>query len=210
MIDRRDFPFSIKSVAENGVIEGVISAFEQVDRVGDTIARGAYTKSIARLAAEGRKLPALYQHDPHRPIGVWANLEERADGLHGRAELALEVRDAQEAHALARKGALTGISIGYEVPQGGAKMDGNRRVLTEIDLWEASLVTFPCDNHARVTAVKAITGAKDIADLLREAGLSGRQAKAAAGAAWRAINDSGNDEAAAAVLAGAIARLSKL
>lgn len=200
-MNSQTLPFSIKSITDAGVVEGVISAFHQVDRVGDTIERGAYTKSIERLAREQRKLPVLYQHDPHRPIGVWTELSERSDALFGRAELALEVRDAQEAHALARKGALTGISIGFEVARGGARQEGNRRILSDIELWEASLVTFPADNHARVTSVKSFGCARDIADLLQEAGLSGRKAKAAAGAAWKSINDHDDEAEAEAELA---------
>ena len=91
-MNSQTLPFSIKSVSESGVVEGVISAFGQVDHVGDTIERGAYSKSIERLGREGRKLPVLYQHDPHRPIGVWTELSERSDALFGRAELAMEVR----------------------------------------------------------------------------------------------------------------------
>jgi HK97 family phage prohead protease len=210
MINSRVFPFEIKSIADSGVIEGVISAFGQVDSYGDTIERGAYTKSIERLRREDRKLPLLYQHDPSRPIGVWTDLAERSDGLFGKAELVMEVPDAIAAHALARKGALTGISIGFRVGPDGAHDNGKVRILSEIDLVEASLVTFPADTHARVTAVKSIRDAKDIADLLRAAGLSGREAKRAAGAAWRAINDTEDDEAAAAVLSGAMARLTDL
>lgn len=207
VMDKLTFPISIKSVAESGVIEGIVSAFDQVDSYGDTIVRGAYAKSIAQLQREGRSLPLLYQHDHTRPIGVWTDLEETPTGLKGRAELALEVRDAREAHALARKGALTGISIGYQVAPGGARKEGNRRLLSDIVLHEASLVTFPADRHARVTAVKSIGCAHDIALLLQEAGISNRKAKQAAGAAWKALNSTENDDAAIAVLSQALKRL---
>lgn len=206
----RTLPFSIKSIADSGIIEGVVSAFNGVDRVGDTILPGAYSRSLKALADSGRKLPVLYQHDPSRPIGVWSELTETGDALIGRAELSLEVRDAAEAFALAKQGALTGISIGFEVPPGGSKSEAGRRTLVEIDLWEASLVTFPADPNARVTAIKSITCAADIAELLREAGYSGRKAKLAAGAAWRSLNDSCDEDAAAAILAGAMARLGNL
>ena len=61
------YPFEIKSLSDAGRIEGVISAFDGLDDYGDTIERGAYTKSLAAIASSGRKLPALYQHDPARP-----------------------------------------------------------------------------------------------------------------------------------------------
>lgn len=213
-MDYADFPFQIKSLSDAGRIEGVISAFGGLDSYGDSIQRGAYAKSLGLLASSGRKLPMLYQHDQHRPIGVWTDLKETDAGLVGAAELALDVPDAKAAHSLAKMGALTGISIGYKVPAGGSRQDGNKRVLTEISLLEASLVTFPADNSARVTSVKReFASARDIAELLQSHGLSGRQAKAAAGAAWRTINDQSDDATAdaelAALISAATARLAK-
>jgi phage head maturation protease len=122
--------------------------------------------------------------------------KETADGLFVKGTITLATRDGQEAHALARDGALTGISIGY-VPQQKSYV-GNTRVLSAVDLHEASLVAIPMNDRARVTAIKSITGARDIAELLQEAGVSGRKAKAAAGAAWKAINDSNDDAEAEA------------
>lgn len=202
-------PFEIKSLDDAGHLEGIVSAYGKVDSYGDTIVRGAYSSSLTSLKASGRALPLLYHHDPHRPIGVWTDLSERDVGLYGKAKLTMATRDAQEAHALAKDGALTGISIGYNVPTGGSIFNGKVRELHAVDLVEASLVTFPADSHARIASVKAIGGAGDIADLLREAGMSGRQAKAAAGAAWKAINDQNNEDAADAELAAVLAASAK-
>lgn len=214
-MDTLTLPFSIKSLSEEGHVEGLISAFGSVDAYGDTIKHGAYAKSLAQLKESGRKLPLLYQHDPHRPIGVWNDLAETAAGLAGKAKLTMAIRDAQEAYALAKDGALTGISIGYNIPPGGAVQEGRKRVLTEIDLLEASLVTFPADPLARVRVVKAVASVRDLEEVLQQAGgLSGRKAKAAAAAAWRAIGDTENDDAAAAELAaileGSAARIAAL
>ena len=57
-------------------------------------------------------------------------------------------------------------------------------------------MTVPSNPATYVSAIKSITGARDIAELLQESGLSRRQAKVAAGAAWKAIN-SHDDEAKA-------------
>lgn len=200
-MDSITLPFELKRLTDEGHIAGLISAFGQIDNYGDTVERGAYAKSIASFEAHGRKLPMLYQHDPARPIGVWTSLKEAPDGLYGEAKLTMATRDAQEAYALAKDGALTGISIGYRVPVGGSRREGVRRFLSQIDLKEASLVTFPADNHGRISSVKSITDAGDIRRLLQAAGLSGRQAKAGAGAAWKAINEQTDGEAADAALA---------
>jgi arsenate reductase-like glutaredoxin family protein len=64
-----------------------------------------------------------------------------------------------------------------------------------------------------VTTVKEITSARDIAEMLQGSGLSSRRAKAAAGAAWRAINENSDEAAAdaelAALIRNATARLAK-
>jgi hypothetical protein len=48
--------------------------------------------------------------------------------------------------------------------------------LTELDLWEVSIVTFPANPKARVTAVKSLTveQLRDLEGILREGGLSQR------------------------------------
>lgn len=213
-MDRVDFPFEIKSLDASGRIEGVISSFGGIDAYGDTIEPGAYTKSLNRLAATQRKLPVLFAHDPARPIGVWSELKQAGDGLRGIADLTMEVPDARSAHALAKAGALSGISIGFSVPPGGSRMDGNLRVLSDIDLMEASLVTFPADPNARVSRVKALATPADFEEVFRERGLSGRQAKAAASAAWKSINhadgEDAADAAARAILNASAARIAAI
>lgn len=188
------FSLQIKSLADTGVIEGVASD-PTVDSYGESVAPGAFALSLAEYQALGRAPAMLLHHDTHRPIGKWTDLEERDSGLLVRGRLTMEATDARDAYALLKDGALSGLSIGYWVKK---KKEGANGVtiLQELDLVEISLVTLPANPNARISAVKAITGARDIADLLREAGISGRRAKAAAGAAWKAINES-DDEAAA-------------
>lgn len=45
-------------------------------------------------------------------------------------------------------------------------------MLTNIDLWEVSIVTFPANPSARVTAVKNSPTKRQLEHVLREAGLS--------------------------------------
>jgi phage head maturation protease len=154
----------------------------------------------------------LLHHDMKRPIGAWKEWREQSDGLYVSGNMTLATRDAQEAHALAKDGALTGLSIGWEPKQSTRDTAGNR-IISEAELFEGSLVTIPMNPKAQVTAIKSITAARDIAELLQDAGLSGRKAKAAAGAAWKAINEQSDEAAAEAELAALIrdasARLAK-
>lgn len=191
-MEHADASFELKTINDAGSIEGIAAGIGNVDHGGDRIMPGAFAKTLADRG--GRPLPMLLHHDLSRPAGAWTDWKETGDGLYVKGRLSMATRDGQEAHVLATDGALTGISIGYK-GSGAIDRSGTRN-LTNVELFEASLVTVPMNDRARVTGIKSITSAKDIADLLRYVGLSGRQAKAAAGAAWKAIHDN-DDEAAA-------------
>lgn len=197
-MDTLGLPFQFKSIDDAGHIEGLAAAFGNVDHGGDVVVAGAFTKTL--LERGGAPLPMLLHHDKKRPVGVWTEFRETAAGLDAKGRLTLATRDAQEAHALARDGALTGLSIGY-VPRDHIIV-GKARHLRDVALHEASLVTFPMNDLARVRSVKAIVSVRDLEDLLHdEGGLSNRQAKAAANAAWKAIHDQPDESAATAELA---------
>ena len=74
-----------------------------------------------------------------------------------------------------KHGAVTGLSIGYRIPEGGSeKSEHGGRLLKQIDLVEISIVETPADAAALIGDVKsAIDGAeslKEIEALLRDAG----------------------------------------
>lgn len=177
----------IKNLGSEGSIEGILAGFNNTDAAGDVIASDAFSRTLSERG--NVPLPMLLHHDQSRPIGVWQSWQERSDGLHVRGKLSLGTKDAQEAQALARDGALTGLSIGYSVRRSKVDQRTGENHLLDLDLIEGSLVTIPANPRARVSSVKSIGSARDIAELLRETGISGRKAKVAAGAAWRILNE---------------------
>ncbi|MFO7855712.1 MAG: HK97 family phage prohead protease [Paracoccaceae bacterium] len=139
------------TVAEDGVLEGYASFFGVEDQGGDVVAPGAFAGSLAALKAAGRSVKLLWQHDPAEPIGVWDRVAEDARGLRVKGRLLAEVARGAEALALLRAGAVDGLSIGYRVVKAARRPEGGR-LLTEIELWEVSLVTFPMLPEARASA----------------------------------------------------------
>ncbi|WP_111735019.1 HK97 family phage prohead protease [Roseovarius amoyensis] len=139
------------AVTDDSVIEGYASLFGSRDRGGDIVEKGAYARSLARLAAEGRQVKMLWQHDPAQPIGVWNEVREDDKGLFVRGQLLESVARAREAAALIAAGAIDGLSIGYRTIRAVKNGEG-RRLLRELELWEVSLVTFPMLPSARVRA----------------------------------------------------------
>ncbi len=200
-MDYAGSPFEIKQLSDSGTIEGLLAGFGNVDRHGDVIGSKAFTRTLAERG--NRPLPMLLHHDHHRPVGAWKQWEERSEGLYVKGSLSLSTRDGQEAHALAKDGALTGLSIGYITKQAKLDRQTGENHLLDLELVEGSLVTVPCNPLTHVSTIKSISNANDIRDLLREAGVSGRKAKAAAGYAWKVINEH-DDEAEAEAEAKAI------
>jgi len=202
-------PFEIKELNDGGRIEGLLAGFGDVDHGGDKLLPGCLTKS---LATRTTPLPMLLFHDMKRPIGAWKEWQERSEGLYVKGSLTLSTRDGQEAHALARDGALTGLSIGWQPVRGDVDQKTGTRHVSEALLNEGSLVAIPLHARTRVTAIKSITNARDIAEILQEAGLSGRKAKVAAGAAWKTLNenDDASDDEVRAILNQSAARIAAI
>ena len=138
------------TVAEDGAIEGYASFFGAQDQGGDVVAPGAFARSLEALRAAGRGVKLLWQHDPAEPIGVWDVVREDERGLAVKGRLLREVRRGAEARARLRAGAVDGLSIGYRTVT-SERRPGGGRLLTEVELWEVSLVTFPMLPEARAS-----------------------------------------------------------
>lgn len=128
-------------------IEGYASLWGRADLNGDVVARGAFAESLAR----GGSIKMLHQHEARAPIGVWDQLVEDEVGLFVRGRIFDGSAEARFAQALARAGALDGLSIGFRAVR--ARREGALRVLVEVELWEVSLVTFPMLPGARFRAI---------------------------------------------------------
>lgn len=134
-------------VTDGTMISGYASLFGKTDQGGDSVAPGAYAASLAK----GRSIKMLWQHDPAQPIGVWDEVREDANGLWVKGRLLPDVARGREAVSLINAGAIDGLSIGYRTLK-AHKSDHGGRILTVLDLWEVSLVTFPMLPDARVGA----------------------------------------------------------
>ncbi|MEM9754995.1 MAG: HK97 family phage prohead protease [Pseudomonadota bacterium] len=136
------------TLGEDSVIEGYASLFDTRDRGGDIVCRGAYARSLSGGAA---RVKMLWQHDPAQPIGVWDEIAEDQRGLKVRGRLLDSVEKGREARALIKAGAIDGLSIGYRTVR-ATKDEQGSRLLSEVELWEVSLVTFPMLPQARLGA----------------------------------------------------------
>jgi hypothetical protein len=181
--ETRAYALQIKAAGDDGSVEGYGSVFGVRDNYDDVIAKGAFMASLAAHKAAGTMPAMLWQHDAGQPIGIWTGMTEDEKGLRITGKLALDTAKGKEAHALLKMGALNGLSIGFVSKQWAYDRETEVRTLTEIDLWEVSLVTFPANEKARITGVKnadvgAMASLRDAERALRDAGLSAETARA--------------------------------
>jgi len=138
--------------------EGYASLFGIADGAGDVVAQGAFAASLRRRPPE--KVRLLYQHSALEPLGVWQAIKEDSRGLYVRGRLVLDVVRAREVRALIREGALNGLSIGFRTVRAHRDAKSGLRTLSEIELWEISVVTFPLLAGSRVTAIGSDTASR--------------------------------------------------
>lgn len=143
----------VKALTPEGFFSGYASVFTVMDRGGDVVMPGAFTKSLTKYPAGKVKL--LWQHDTSEPVGVWTKLEEDGHGLKAEGQLILESARGREAHALMKAGALDGLSIGFKTIRDEVDRKTGVRRLHEVELREVSLVTFPMNEDAVISGVKS-------------------------------------------------------
>jgi HK97 family phage prohead protease len=179
-------PLEVKSVKDDGTFEGYGSVFNVIDSYHEIVLPGAFQESIAQHKTSGTSPALLWQHDSSSPIGVWASMEEDDHGLKMTGQLALGTQQGREAYELLKMGAVRGLSIGFSVAKDGESYDEHHGVwnLSKINLWETSIVTFPANQSAQVTAVRAalddgvMPTVRDFEQfLMRDAGFSRSQAR---------------------------------
>jgi hypothetical protein len=154
-----------KADDESRTVEGWASTFGNKDAGSDIILPGAFTASL-----KNRMPKMLWQHDTNELIGLWTVAQETDRGLYVKGTFADTPR-GNEAYTLAKMGALDSMSIGYSTLDYEWDPKTNTRTLKELELWEVSLVTFPMNEQATITNVKAASGDIDAAcELLDQAG----------------------------------------
>lgn len=151
----KTFKLEIKEFGAPGSFTGMASVYGNKDLGGDVVEPGAFAKSISD---KGGEVPILWQHDPSEPIGL-GKLTDTSNGLQIQGELAIDSSStAQKAYGLLKRGILKGLSIGYDTVRSDVK--DTTRYLKELKLWEVSIVTFPMNEMASITGVKAVEDAR--------------------------------------------------
>jgi len=143
------------------IFTGYGSTFGKVDAYGDTIAPGAFRDAVSKARFRDQYPAMLLQHGgmlstavDMTPIGIWMSLVEDDKGLLLRGKLADTAigRDLWSLMTMTPRPAIQGLSIGFRIIDSDKRNlpVGAVRRITNADLGEVSIVTFPADSFAQI------------------------------------------------------------
>lgn len=156
--------------ADRGVFTALAACYT-IDRDNEIIERGAFRQTIARWQASSRKIPLHWAHlgTAENVIGVVnpSTMRETSAGLYVEGKLDLEDSEvAREAWRSMRNHAV-GLSFGFLQTASHDRGDGVR-VLTELDVYEISVVPGPSNPDTRFLSLKSATAVASTAAELRQ------------------------------------------
>lgn len=159
------------SSESEGEFQGYASVFSSVDKVGDTIAPGAFDSSLE----SGRTIKMFVNHKQHEvPVGDWLEMRPDNHGLLATGKIDLNHKDGPTVLSALKRKAMDGLSIGFTMAAGDFEKKSGGRIIKNMSLMETSIVSFPCEGGALITAVKAdldgLMTLKDFEEYLRDVG----------------------------------------
>ena len=162
-------PLSLRAapsgVASPGVLEGYAAKFntwsEDLGGFREQIKPGAFDRALR----EKQDVRMLLNHDPSIVLGRWKagtiGLKADSTGLHFHCVLP-DTQDGRDVHTLVKRGDVTQCSFAFKIPDGGqqwyhATEEGtgkkfDARFVTDLDLFDVSVVTYPAYEDTEVSA----------------------------------------------------------
>lgn len=146
-----------------GVITGYASTYNNVDRAGDIIKKGAFINSVKRHLDSERQVRMFFQHNSMFPIGGFPpeKIIDDEKGLFVEGNINLNADKGRSTYELIKQGAISDLSIGYSINDAIVDDDGNLNLI-DLELWEVSPVSEPMNAEANILSVKGATSFKDL------------------------------------------------
>lgn len=164
-------PFEVRKSSEDGKIEGYISIFGQEDSYRTKFMPGCFDRSIDEINNSGKRLKMLFNHDSDLIIGAWDSLRTDDVGLYAVGQITQRTQLGRDITGLVQDNLLDGISQQFR----RKRYDAEKREFLEVDLVEASLVTFESCPGANLRSEHDYSADELIEILTRETGHSGEQ-----------------------------------
>lgn len=151
--------FEIKSTFEKKKDDGphtftaFATTFGNVDLDGDIILPGAVDEAIRKVMLGGKFPKILKDHDLTQRPAVMTSIVANDKGVLVEGKF-LDTQLGQDTFIEVRDEAITDMSIGFFIPQGGGEMVDREFVISKLDFREVSFVTFPANEEANIISVK--------------------------------------------------------
>lgn len=164
-IERKAFPVAEMKVSDNeaGIIEAIVSVFNNVDSGNEKVMPGFFSKSIQKKLPKG-----VWAHDWKQPIAKTLEAKEllpgdpllpeslkELGGTYIKGQFNLETQRGREAYSDVKFGIVDEFSIGYRVVKDGKDKESGARELIEGDWKEWSPVLVGMNPETRLISVKS-------------------------------------------------------
>lgn len=156
----KDFTADVKTGGVEGEFTAYASVFDVKDSYGDVLRKGAFTRTLDEWQQSGNIIPVLYGHDfkdPFSNIGQVTDAIEDDHGLKVTALLDLDNPTAAQVYKLLKQKRLTQMSFAFDVVDHTQRKDDGGRYteLTQVKLYEVSVVPIGANQETEILAVKA-------------------------------------------------------
>lgn len=151
-----------------GTLEGYASIFGNIDLGGDVIRKGAFAKTLTeQLPKKAVKLmdSHAFYDGTGGVIGIVTEASEDDTGLKFVARLSA-VQRAQDVRTKVNEGILNSLSIGFDILNAQYEMVNGVevRMITEVKLYEISVVIWGMNPEAHITGSKTLTAPLTVAE----------------------------------------------
>lgn len=152
-----------KTDGDAGTFTALASVFGNVDRVGDRMLPGSFTKTLENWRQSGKPIPVILSHnwdDPHKYVGEAdpRAVYEDDRGLVVQGKMYTEEDLGRKVYELMKRNILTGWSFGYKVPQGGQKQKNGVNEISEVELFEVGPTLVGANPDAQLESIKSALG----------------------------------------------------
>lgn len=168
---------------ESGKISGYASTYNNPDLSGDVMLPGCYAPALEKIEKSGVMPVMFFSHDHYSvPCGTWDSIKSDDKGLYVSGRVNTDLESGKEIYSALKFGSMSGLSVGFSFsPDGAEDNDAGGFDFKSIDdLFEISICAMPCNQNARIDAVKSfdvesIRDYKTAERYLRDAGSFSRE-----------------------------------
>lgn len=161
-IERKSYPISNLKTEDTGIIESIVSVFNNVDSGNEIVRPGFFSKSIEKKLPKG-----VWAHDWKQPIAKTLEAKEllagdpmlpphlmELGGTYIKGQFNLETQRGREAYSDIKFGIVDEFSIGYRVTKDGKDEKTGARELIEGEWKEWSPVLVGMNSETALLSIK--------------------------------------------------------